>query len=562
MTETDNKTRYGRIAVILIALAIVIAAFVSFIAMNNERIYEQNTKYLQGSTEQSARRISEWMTDSQTEIKLLSSMYESTLASVDEISAAGIEQLANYTKFDYTTISLSDGLTIDDKGQEADASDREYFARGMEGESGVCAVENSLFYNDLSVIFYTPLYFKDEVVGVICGAYREDSMEKFLRTYIFNEQTNTYLLDRAGDVMAHSSITYTSGVKNAVDLYLEDESSGNISRTEQEASLESGVSVTFNYKGDSGAGTAYVMPIENYDWLIMRTFPSSITDGMQSRANAAGLMLVALVGGALALVAGFLLVQTMRQRRKLLSESAHVTSIVNSSLALFQRFAVIDLVANTYEYLKDEGIKDDLPRNGEYHMFRYYWQTRFCDDEEAERMKTELTPEHIREHLTPDTTYLHFEYRLKDPDTGEVRWLQASMLPLQRDASDQVTSVLLSVQDVTDVKEREIANHNALEDAFREAERASRAKTDFLNSMSHDIRTPMNSIMGLTAIASMYLDDPERVKDCLTKITTSSRHLLGLINEVLDMAKIESGNWGCRRRTSICRRRWKASCPS
>lgn len=499
MTETDNKTRYGRIAVILIALAIVIAAFVSFIAMNNERIYEQNTKYLQGSTEQSARRISEWMTDSQTEIKLLSSMYESTLASVDEISAAGIEQLANYTKFDYTTISLSDGLTIDDKGQEADASDREYFARGMEGESGVCAVENSLFYNDLSVIFYTPLYFKDEVVGVICGAYREDSMEKFLRTYIFNEQTNTYLLDRNGDVMAHSSITYTSGVKNAVDLYLEDESSGNISRTELEASLESGVSVTFNYKGDSGAGTAYVMPIENYDWLIMRTFPSSITDGMQSRANAAGLMLVALVGGALALVAGFLLVQTMRQRRKLLSESAHVTSIVNSSLALFQRFAVIDLVANTYEYLKDEGIKDDLPRNGEYHMFRYYWQTRFCDDEEAERMKTELTPEHIREHLTPDTTYLHFEYRLKDPDTGEVRWLQASMLPLQRDASDQVTSVLLSVQDVTDVKEREIANHNALEDAFREAERASRAKTDFLNSMSHDIRTPMNSIMGLTA---------------------------------------------------------------
>lgn len=116
MTETDNKTRYGRIAVILIALAIVIAAFVSFIAMNNERIYEQNTKYLQGSTEQSARRISEWMTDSQTEIKLLSSMYESTLASVDEISAAGIEQLANYTKFDYTTISLSDGLTIDDQG--------------------------------------------------------------------------------------------------------------------------------------------------------------------------------------------------------------------------------------------------------------------------------------------------------------------------------------------------------------------------------------------------------------------------------------------------------------
>lgn len=210
----------------------------------------------------------------------------------------------------------------------ADASDREYFVRGFEGESGVCAVDNSLFYDDLSVVFYTPLFFEGDVVGVISGAYREDSMEKFLRTYIFGEQTNTYLLARNGDVMAHSSITYTNGVKNAVDLYLEEDSSGNISRNDLESSLENGVSVTFNYVGDSGSGTAYVMPIENYDWLIMRTFPNSITDGMQSRANAVGLMLVALVGGALALVAGFLLVQTMRQRRKLLSESAHVTSIV------------------------------------------------------------------------------------------------------------------------------------------------------------------------------------------------------------------------------------------
>ena len=63
MTETDNKMRYGRIASILIALAIVIAAFALFTTRNNERISEQNTKYLQGSTEQSARRISEWMTE-------------------------------------------------------------------------------------------------------------------------------------------------------------------------------------------------------------------------------------------------------------------------------------------------------------------------------------------------------------------------------------------------------------------------------------------------------------------------------------------------------------------
>lgn len=77
--------------------------------------------------------------------------------------------------------------------------------------------------------------------------------------------------------------------------------------------------------------------------------------------------------------------------------------------------------------------------------------------------------------------------------------------------------------------------------ARQEAERANRAKSEFLSNVSHDIRTPMNAISGMTAIAVANIDNPEMVKDCLGKITTSNKHLLGLINDVLDMSKIESG---------------------
>ena len=80
-----------------------------------------------------------------------------------------------------------------------------------------------------------------------------------------------------------------------------------------------------------------------------------------------------------------------------------------------------------------------------------------------------------------------------------------------------------------------------LDQARREAAKANKAKSEFLSSMSHDIRTPMNGIVGMTAIAMANIDNTERVKDCLEKITLSSRHLLGLINDVLDMSKIESG---------------------
>ena len=80
-----------------------------------------------------------------------------------------------------------------------------------------------------------------------------------------------------------------------------------------------------------------------------------------------------------------------------------------------------------------------------------------------------------------------------------------------------------------------------LEEARQMAEHANRAKSEFLSNMSHDIRTPMNAIVGMTAIATANIDNRQQVQNCLRKITLSSRHLLGLINDVLDMSKIESG---------------------
>lgn len=85
-----------------------------------------------------------------------------------------------------------------------------------------------------------------------------------------------------------------------------------------------------------------------------------------------------------------------------------------------------------------------------------------------------------------------------------------------------------------------------MEEARKEAIHANKAKSDFLSSMSHDIRTPMNAIMGMTDIALKNQQDPRKVEDCLQKIKLSGRHLLGLINDVLDMSKIESGKMTLR----------------
>ena len=138
-----------------------------------------------------------------------------------------------------------------------------------------------------------------------------------------------------------------------------------------------------------------------------------------------------------------------------------------------------------------------------------------------------------------------------DPETGETVWLE---FRVNRDGSQivglvqDITGVVAEKKRIAQGKDDEyteklIKANAALRDAYAVAKRANHAKTDFLSRMSHDIRTPMNAIIGMTAIAQMRLDDKERLADCLGKIEGSSRYLLSLINEVLDMSKIESGKF-------------------
>ncbi len=134
------------------------------------------------------------------------------------------------------------------------------------------------------------------------------------------------------------------------------------------------------------------------------------------------------------------------------------------------------------------------------------------------------------------------EYRLLTRDRG-YRWFRATGKLSRREDGTPITYVGMFV-DITESKETDAKlreQHKLLEEALAKAQRASEAKTMFLNNMSHDIRTPMNAIIGFTNLAATHLDDRKLVEDYLNKITASSRHLLSLINNVLDMSRIESG---------------------
>lgn len=141
-----------------------------------------------------------------------------------------------------------------------------------------------------------------------------------------------------------------------------------------------------------------------------------------------------------------------------------------------------------------------------------------------------------------DEKNYNVEYRLLTRKAGW-RWFHAAGRLSRREDGSPLTFVGLFV-DIDDEKklEAQLERQNIdLQDALAAAQHANKAKTTFLNNMSHDIRTPMNAIIGFTSLAAAHIDNTEQVQDYLSKITTSSNHLLSLINDVLDMSRIESG---------------------
>lgn len=177
-------------------------------------------------------------------------------------------------------------------------------------------------------------------------------------------------------------------------------------------------------------------------------------------------------------------------------------------------------------------------------MAVYYEKFVRCHvyEEDQEKMRRVGSPEFLRANLTLEQPVYDVDFRRVYPDG--IRWVR-SRFSIAEMTDGVVTKVIFANMGIDEQKRKELEeeaeNKKSLFAAYESATMANEAKSNFLARMSHDIRTPMNAIIGMTALAASHVDQPERVKDCLEKISVSSSHLLALINEILDMSRIEKG---------------------
>lgn len=164
-----------------------------------------------------------------------------------------------------------------------------------------------------------------------------------------------------------------------------------------------------------------------------------------------------------------------------------------------------------------------------------YLESAVHEDDRA-TLGSALTAENLLEELA-GTTRTHVNYRICRGD--EVEYCQATAV--RTGNWEEGHDIVLGFRSVDAQTREEVKKRALLEEALQAANKANAAKSAFLSNMSHDIRTPMNAIVGFTTLASSRIDQPERVREYLDKIQSSSTHLLSLINDILDMSRIESG---------------------
>ena len=245
--------------------------------------------------------------------------------------------------------------------------------------------------------------------------------------------------------------------------------------------------------------------------------------------QASNFAIISIIGSVLlgAIIVGLTVYSHVTTTRKNREIAYRETMFDLISTNLDDVFFIYDKTSEKTEYVSSNAYRVLGIESDEFFRNRNALLDRL-DNENKEKIQTLAVETHRKETMER-------EIMLQVGSDREMRIVSVRVYPIVE--RGRTTRYIASVSDRT----TEAKNRQALSDALVSAQAANSAKRDFLSNMSHEIRTPMNAIIGMATIAASRLDDRAKVEDCLAKIGYSSRHLMSLINDVLDMSKIEAG---------------------
>ena len=293
------------------------------------------------------------------------------------------------------------------------------------------------------------------------------------------------------------------------------------------------------------------MPEDTLSHIVMEYTAYSVNMSLSEYLRANPALLYALILTAV-LIAGTILVLWLRGQwnKKLLNSTRKLNKEMSDQLAIVEAlsrdytnvFAVSEergaaRIIKLDGYVT-KGLEKDSREEYPYIPIMYRYIRDRVHPEDKQFLTQALSLDKVRTKLDSEGEYTG-SYRVQED--GETHHCQFTYVTIGTGDSGQNDFILVGFRNIDEMIRREQEQKDILAEALAQAQLANKAKTAFLNNMSHDIRTPMNAIIGFTSLAVTHIDNKPQVQDYLGKIMAASTHLLGLVNDVLDMSRIESG---------------------
>ncbi len=347
-------------------LTVILVLFYFYTTQNRKRIQEQNRVYAEDCARQTVDRIESEFDNALQRVENSAYLVGAGGKKV-EIDTQVLKDLEDNTTFDSIRFTNADGVNLSSNGEINNSLERDYFARGMRGESGLETLENSRITGKPMMAFYAPVYSEQEIIGMFLGLYfADDFLKNMLSATYFGEAADVYLCTQEGEVIASSGNETHGG--DLLDSLTE---SGVIdTRTAKEARsvFTNGGKVALLCDEGCKIDNLCVMHLSKHNYVLVQAFPQSVTQTMVKRANMAGVRLEISLLVLFGIYVVFLVIRERSRRKELETENKIINDVLRGVNIIFSsRYLMVNLEEDRYSYMAGIGpLNTSIPMEGAY----------------------------------------------------------------------------------------------------------------------------------------------------------------------------------------------------
>ena len=528
-----------RFVPLILVIYFVIEAFTAFQNEDKSAVILRNKDYIKDITHAMTIKLDDIFSNSLKSIEAIAKLSSRDVQD-GQLNAVYLAELEKMVQFDHLRFTDKTGYAQTSFGEKIYSGNMWYFTDGMKGNSGIFVImptKKEMAF----IVFYAPIVVNGEVLGVLSSSFDENTIRRMLEYKVYGASASAGIVNTEGrNVIPINSldIKQTSLQGQFRDnfksfLYTSMFDSENRNKIIDAYTTLSPTDFKFNGSIENIQG--FIAPLHTVPLSVYSVFPSEAAQSLYSMGIKAGrtlqFLLIAIFAGYIIYLVfiQFLMMRSESRQNKIASYIAKAENAIAKAMVLvdaekgtFQDFSSMPLPfpkQGSIDELKNGFVKNlDDQQNGQ--DFNYIFD---------EIIKGRKIPKRI-----PSVVFCGLS------PMGETQYITMVYIPVEV-KKNVVQKGILLFRNITTEKSKEIEANRRLSQALTEARNANKAKTTFLFNMSHDIRTPMNAVTGFTAMAKKHIDKPEMVKKYLDKIDIAGHQLLSLVNQVLEMSRIESG---------------------